>query len=74
MSAVLTALFAAIFDGLRAFFSERARDDVMRRIGEAERDALINKETTDAVDRMAQANAQHRDRQSAADRLRDGSA
>lgn len=74
MTTIFKALFAAILDGVRAFFSERARDAAMREMGRAEQAAAINKETTDAQARMADANAAPRTRHSATDRLRDGSA
>lgn len=74
MATFLKALFSAIFDGLRAYFSERARDAAMREIGRAEHAAEAAREITDAQTRMLEANAQPVDRDHVAGRLRDGSA
>lgn len=74
MGTVLKALFAAILDGLRVFFSERARDAAMRDAGRAEQAAEAAQEAADAHQRMREANARPLDRNRVADRLRDGSA
>jgi hypothetical protein len=59
---------------IQAWFKGVKSDDALRKDGADEEKALANKESNDALSRMATSNAQPRSRSLIADRLRTGSA
>lgn len=71
---IIAPIFAAIFEAFFAYRHEQADDASREKLGGATVAADVNKESADAADRMAKANAASHTRDDVIERLRAGSA
>lgn len=71
---ILAPIFTALLEAFFAYRHEQNDDAAREKLGGANVAAAVNKESADAADRMAKANAAPHARDDAVERLRNGSA
>lgn len=71
---IFAPIFAALLEAFFTYQHEKETDAQSVVLGQTQTSAVVNKESADAADRMAQANAAPHSRSDAVDRLRAGSA
>lgn len=74
LGSIISAVITALASVLVGIFKAKSDEGAARKDGQAEVTTAVNKETSDATDRMAEANAVPRSRSSVLERLRNGSA